>query len=90
MLERLRDREQVLSFARDLAVPFTNNQAERDPRPAQTQIKISGCHCSTTGAAPGYASAATCIHRRKHEVNVLAALRDGTPAPHGSQSPHDT
>jgi hypothetical protein len=34
----------VLLFARDLSVPFTNNQAERDVRPTKTQMKISGCH----------------------------------------------
>jgi transposase len=77
LLERLRDRdEQVLLFARDLTVPFTNNQAERDLRPAKTQIKISGCHRSTTGARAwlrvrGYISTA-----RKHGINVLTALRD--------------
>jgi len=37
LLERLRDRDaQVLLFARDLTVPFTNNQAERDVRPTKT------------------------------------------------------
>jgi len=78
LLERLRDRdEQVLLFARHPAlVPFTNNQAERDLRPAKTQLKISGCHRSSTGAQAwlrvrGYISTA-----RKHGVNVLAALRD--------------
>jgi hypothetical protein len=51
LLVRLRDRDQqVLLFARDLTVPFTNNQAERDRRPAKTQLKISGCHGSETGA----------------------------------------
>jgi transposase len=77
LLERLRDRgEQVLLFARDLTVPFTNNQAERDLRPAKTQIKISGCHRSPSGARAwlrvrGYISTA-----RKHSINILAALRD--------------
>jgi transposase len=66
----------VLRFAHDLAVPFTNNQAERDLRPAKTQIKISGCHRSDSGARAwlrvrGYISTA-----RKHGVNVLSALRD--------------
>lgn len=43
LLTRLRDREdQVLRFAHDLTVPFTNNQAERDLHPVKTQIKISG------------------------------------------------
>lgn len=76
LLERLRDRaEEVLRFAHDLRVPFTNNQAERDLRPAKTQLKISGCHRSTTGAAAwlrvrGYISTA-----RKHGVNVMTAIR---------------
>jgi transposase len=77
LLERLRDRAaQVLRFAHDLAVPFTNNQAERDLRPAKTQLKISGCHRSTTGATAwlrvrGYISTA-----RKHGVNVMTAIHD--------------
>jgi transposase len=77
LLVRLRDRdEQVLRFARDLSVPFTNNQAERDLRPAKTQLKISGCHRSETGARAwtrvrGYISTV-----RKHGDDVLTALRD--------------
>lgn len=77
LLERLRNRvTQVLRFAHDLTVPFTNNQAERDLRPAKTQLKISGCHHSTTGAAAwlrvrGYISTA-----RKHGINVMTAIRD--------------
>ena len=77
LLVRLRDRdEQVLRYARDLTVPFTNNQAERDLRPAKTQLKISGCHRSEAGARAwvrvrGYISTV-----RKHGDNVLTALRD--------------
>ncbi|MFC6087134.1 IS66 family transposase [Sphaerisporangium aureirubrum] len=38
LLEVLRDREtDVLRFAHDLGIPPTNNQAERDVRPAKTQ-----------------------------------------------------
>jgi len=77
LLVRLRDRDaQVLRFARDPTVPFTNNQAERDLRPAKTQLKISGCHRSETGARAwtrvrGYISTV-----RKHGDDVLTALRD--------------
>jgi transposase len=77
LLERLHERaEEVLRFAHDLRVPFTNNQAERDLRPAKTQLKISGCHHSTTGATAwlrvrGYISTA-----RKNGINVLTAIRD--------------
>src|SRR3954453_16174537 len=43
LLEVLRDREaDVLRFVNDLRIPPTNNQAERDLRPAKTQQKISG------------------------------------------------
>jgi len=77
LLERLRDRaDEVLRFAHDLSVPFTNNQAERDLRPAKTQLKISCCHRSITGATAwlhvrGYISTA-----RKNGINVMAAIRD--------------
>jgi transposase len=77
LLQRLRDRsDQVLLFARDLTVPFSNNQAERDLRPAKTQLKISGCHRSDAGARNwltirGYVS--TC---RKNGLHVLTSLRN--------------
>jgi transposase len=77
LLERLRDRdEQVLRFARDLVVPFTNNQAERDLRPVKTQIKISGCHRSQSGARAWLRIRGSISTARKHRVNALTALRD--------------
>src|ERR1700684_2445815 len=43
LLECLKNREaDVLRFLTDTAIPATNNQAERDARPAKTQQKISG------------------------------------------------
>jgi hypothetical protein len=43
LLEVLREREaDVLRFSRDLNVPPTSNQAERDLRPAKVQQNISG------------------------------------------------
>lgn len=77
LLVRLHERdEQVLRFARNLTVPFTNNQAERDLRPVKTQMKISGCARSETSARAwlrvrGYTSTA-----RKNNVNAITALRD--------------
>jgi transposase len=57
-------------------VPFSNNQAERDLRPAKTQLKISGCHRSDTGTRNwltirSYAS--TC---RKNRIHILTALHN--------------
>lgn len=64
----------MLRFAHDLTVPFTNNQAERDLRPAKTQMKISGTHRSTAGAKAwarlrSYVSAA-----RKQGISIYDAI----------------
>jgi transposase len=75
LLQRLRDREaDVLRFAHDLTVPFTNNQAERDLRPTKTQIKISGTSRSEASAQAwarvrGYVSTA-----RKNGINAFEAI----------------
>jgi transposase len=75
LLERLRAREaDVLRFAADLTVPFTNNQAERDLRLTKTQMKISGTFRSQTSAQAwarvrGYVSTAL-----KHGVNAFDAI----------------
>lgn len=43
LLERLRKHKAaVLRFAKEAAVPFTNNQAERDLRPAKIKQKMNG------------------------------------------------
>lgn len=77
LLQRLAARaEQVVLFARDLAVPFTNNQAERDLRPTKTQLKISGCHRSADTARDWLAIRGYISTVRKHGHNVLHALRD--------------
>ncbi len=77
LLECLKDREaDVLRFLTDTAIPPTNNQAERDARPAKTQQKISGRLRSekTTRhryAIRGYASTAI-----KHGHDAFAVIRD--------------
>ena len=77
LLECLKHREaDVLRFLSDTAIPPTDNQAERDARPAKTQQKISGRLRSETTtrhryAVRGYASTAA-----KHGHQVFTAIRD--------------
>lgn len=76
LLERLTARqEQVLRFARDLRVGFTNNQAERDLRPVKTQLKISGCHRSSDGASAWLRIRGYISTMRKNGAPVLECLR---------------
>jgi transposase len=42
-----RHEDMILRFTTDLAIPFTNNQAERDLRPAKVQQHASGGHWRT-------------------------------------------
>jgi transposase len=75
LLERLRDREDdVLRFAGDLRVPFTNNRAEGDLRMAKTKVKVSGTMRTLAGLERfarirGYISSA-----RKNGVDAWQAL----------------
>lgn len=68
-------RSMILRFVVDLAVPFTNNQAERDLRPVKLQQKISGTWRTLQGLADfavvrSYLSTAT-----KHGQNALDVLK---------------
>ncbi len=76
LLRRLTEHEEaVLAFALVDGVPFTNNQAERDLRPAKVKQKVSGCFRTDQGArvyARLQALISTC---RKQERNVFATLR---------------
>lgn len=74
LLRLERDRVEVLRFAHDFRVPFTNNRAESDIRMVKLQQKISGSFRTAEGAARflavrGYVSTA-----RKNGVEALASL----------------
>jgi transposase len=77
LLEVLRDREgDVLRFTADLTVPATNNQAERDLRPAKTQEKISGRLRSELTTRHRCAIRSYTSTAAKHGTAALSALRD--------------
>jgi transposase len=68
-------REDVLRFATDLRVPFTNNQAESDIRMVKLQQKISGGWRSQTGAESFLAVRSYLSTARKHGLHALDVLR---------------
>ncbi len=68
-------REDVLRFATDLRVPFTNNQAEADIRMVKLQQKISGGWRSQTGAESFLAVRSYLSTARKHGQHAMDVLR---------------
>ena len=76
LLDRFRDHpDSILAFMRDFAVPFDNNQSERDLRMMKLRQKISGTFRSFQALVNfcrirGYVSTA-----RTNGLNALAAIR---------------
>lgn len=75
LLERFVNyKDAVLAFAQYAQVPFTNNQAERDLRPAKVKQKVAGCFRTFNGAA-FYARICSFVSTaRKHQCNVFKEL----------------
>ncbi len=68
-------RADVLRFTVDFHVPFDNNQAERDIRMVKLQQKISGSWRTLAGARNFCAIRSYVSTIRKHDLDVLAGLR---------------
>lgn len=75
LLDRLlKHQDAVLAFAKHEEVPFTNNQGERDLRPAKGKLKIAGCFRTFTGLEI-YARIQSFVSTtRKHQRNVFDEL----------------
>lgn len=92
LLRRLRDqRGDVTRYWTDLAVPFDNNQAERDLRMAKLQQKVSGCFRTFAGAK-SFCTVRSYLQTAKKQglqgLDVLTQLFMGTPwVPSPAQSP---
>ena len=75
LLIRLRDfKPDVLRFVANFAVPFTNNQAERDIRMMKVKMKISGGFRTTEGAKTFAILRSVLSTVRKQARNILDAL----------------
>ncbi|MGH3282315.1 MAG: IS66 family transposase, partial [Trebonia sp.] len=72
---RMQAREDdYLRFARDLRVPFSNNEAERAIRMSKLRIKISGCMRSMTGAEEFCAIRSYLATAARHGLSGLDVL----------------
>ncbi|MGW0631459.1 IS66 family transposase [Streptomyces sp. NPDC002758] len=67
----------------NFAVPFDNNQAERDLRMIKAQQKIFGSWWTLTGARRFARIRSYISTVRKHGINPLTALRDLFAGGHG-------
>ncbi|MGI8535674.1 MAG: IS66 family transposase [Mycobacteriales bacterium] len=83
LLDRLdAHREEVLRYADDLRVPFTNNGSEQDIRPLKVRMKVAGCLRTMTGAQAFCRLRSYLSTARKQGQSTFAALRmlhDGNP-----------
>lgn len=76
LLVRLsRDRAWVLRFLEDVAVPFDNNEAERDLRMMKVEQKVSGGFRTSAGATTFCTLRSYVVTARKQGRSALAALR---------------
>jgi len=71
----LKYQEEVLRFSREVDIPFTNNQAERDLRPAKGKIKVAGSFRSVHGVQCYARLQSVFSTWRKQGYNVFEELK---------------
>ena len=76
LLERLRDyKGDILRFAADWTVPFTNNEAQRTIRFSKVKQKVSGCFRTEKGAQDYMQIMSFVSTARKHGMSYFEAVR---------------
>ena len=85
LLERFRDfKREILRFATDWTVPFTNNEAERSIRFSKVKEKVSGCFRTVRGAEEYVEIMSYTNTAYKHGVSYFDAIKaaiDGKALP---------
>lgn len=75
LIDRLRDyKASVCLFAANFAVPFDNNQVERDFRMVKVKTKVSGCFRTEAGAADFLKTLSYVGTARKQGINPFSAI----------------